>query len=215
MRTLLVLGAVLGLPVLAAAQQNVRPGTNVSLSNLGGVASPSGAHTGTFPNGLQSFGVSTTSCNVGSVNVPWLADMNIDHPQIGMWIYREYQGRFEQISLFNGVKHGFTSTNSPGCGSCPGGAGTSLVMGCSDTYGASLNYSHTYMAPPSEINPWLATWTSRGSHFDRGYPVQNPPADTDNVRSPINFTNPNQGYRNQVFDSGLNVTGATFWISGY
>lgn len=208
-------GAVIALQIVASAQSNVRPGTDVSLSDLGGVASPTGAHSGTFPNGTQSWGVTTTSCNVGTVHVPWRRDMDVDHPQIGMWIYRDYQGRFEQVSLFQGVKHGFLSTNSPGCGSCPGGAGNLLIIGCSDTYGASLNYSHTYMAPPSEINPWTGIWESVGSHFDRGFPPVSGSQATDNVRSSINFPSTNQGYRNLVLDSGLNVTGATFWVSGY
>lgn len=207
----------LALASAVAAQPNIRPGTDVTntLGSLGSPSPTSGGRFGTFPNGQQSWGVTTTSCNVGTVNVPWLRDMNVDHPQIGMWMYREYNGRLEQISLFTGVKHGFTSTNSPGCGNCPGGAGTSLVIGCTDTYGASLNYSHTYMAPPSEIDPWTGLWTSRGSHFDRGFPEAAPPQNNDNVRSPISFPSSNPGYRNLVWDAGLNVTGATFWVSAY
>ncbi len=212
MRTLAFV-SLLGFTAAVAAQPNIRPGTNVT-NTLGSLGSPAGAHTGTFPTGQQSWGVTTTSCNIGTINVPWLRDMNVDHPQMGMWMYRLYNGRLEQISQFMGVKHGFTSTNSPGCGSCPGGAGTSLVIGCTDTYGASLNYSHTYMAPPSEIDPWTGVWTSRGSHFDRGFPVVSPPGDTDNVRSGINFGTAH-GYRNLVWDSGLNVTGATFFVSAY
>jgi len=217
MSRLLALGTLLGLVSSLQAQPNIRPGTDVT-NTIGSVSSPQatqGGRVGTFPNGQQAWGITTTSCNVGSVNVPWLRDMNVDHPQIGMWMYREYNGRFEQISQFIGVKHGFTSTNSPGCGSCPGGAGTSLVIGCTDTYGSSLNYSHTYMAPPSEVDPWTGLWTSRGSHFDRGFPVVAPPQDTDNVRSPINFPSASTGYRNLVWDAGLNVTGASFWVSAY
>jgi hypothetical protein len=211
MRTLLLLACAATL----AAQPNVRPGTNVS-NFISGIGSPfSGNRFGAFPNGQQAFGVSTTSCNVGTVNVPWLVDMNHDHPQIGMMMYREFNGRFEQISLFNGVKHGFVSTNSPGfgCGSCPGGAGTSLVVGCTDTYDAGLNYDHFWLAPPNEINPWTGLWTSRGSHFDRGFPPVAPPQDTDNVRSPINFGGAAAGHRNLVWDQGLNVTGATFYYA--
>ena len=213
MRTLFRLAPIVTLAAVLPAQPNLRPGTNVKLSTLGSIGVP-GPMVGT----QQPWGVSTTSCNIGTVNVPWLQDMNVDHPQMGMWMYREYQGRFEQISIFRGVKHGFTSTNSPGsnCASgCPGGAGTSLVINCTDTYGASLNYSHSYMAPPSEINPWTGVWTSRGSHFDRGFPVQSPPFDTDNVRSPINFASSDLGYRNVVLDSALQAPGAVFWCTGY
>lgn len=215
-RTLFLL-SLLGVSSALAAQPNLRPGTDVTntLGSLGSPGTTQGGRFGTFPNGQQTWGVTTTSCNVGTINVPWLRDMNVDHPQMGMWMYREYNGRFEQISQFTGVKHGFTSTNSPGCGSCPGGAGTSLVIGCTDTYGASLNYSHTYMAPPNEINPWTGLWVSRGSHFDRGFPPVSPPQNSDNVRSGINFPSSNPGYRNLVWDSGLNVTGATFWVSAY
>lgn len=216
MRTISLV-SLLCLAAAATAQPNLRPGTDVSnlLGTIGSPAATQGGRLGTFPTGQQAWGVSTTSCNVGTINVPWLRDMNVDHPEMGMWMYREYNGRFEQISLFIGVKHGFVSTNSPGCGSCPGGAGTSLVVGCTDTYDSSLNYSHSYLAPPQEINPWTGIWTSVGSHFDRGYPVVSPPQNTDNIRSAINFPTNHPGYRNLVWDSELNVTGATFWVSGY
>ena len=103
LRIPLALGIAVGLSSLGSAQSNLRPGTNVSLSNLGGIGSPTGSRTGAFPNGMQSWGVSTTSCNVGSVHVPWIADMNIDHPAIGMFMYRDHRGRCEHISLFTGV----------------------------------------------------------------------------------------------------------------
>ena len=55
---------------------------------------------------------------------------------------------------------------------------------CSDTYANSNNGDRTYLAPPTELNPWLGTWNPVGSYFDIGDPVQvGYPLAADGVRS--------------------------------
>src|SRR5687768_800288 len=80
----------------ASAQSNAIPGTDVRLGALG--PTQVFTHQGTFPTGLISIAVATTSCNVGTVDVPWQAAMDPDHPFIGFLFAREANGRFEQIS---------------------------------------------------------------------------------------------------------------------
>jgi len=222
MRSLALL-PVLALAASLAAQPNIRPGTNVTntLGPLGSPLATSGGRIGTYPNGQQAWGVQTTSCNTGTVNVPWLRDMNIDHPQMGMWMYRLFNGRLEQISTFAGVKHGFTSTNSPGCGamSCQNpGTGSIIGIGCSDTYGAGLNSDNYWLGPSEEVNAWLGTWTARGSLFDRGFPDVGSPQNTDGIRS-LNSTMATNmgaiGNRMAIRDSDLGLAGATYYYTGY
>ena len=185
LRTVLLAAAgctALALP--ASSQSNAQTGLDVSLSNLGSLSFR--GRTGTWPGGENGLSMSTTSCNVGMVDVNWLAPMNEDHPMISFLVVAERNGRLEQISDYSYVKHGFLSTNSPGCGSCPGGPGSKLVVGCSDTYGSSTNANNFYLGPPQEIDPWLADWDSICSHFDRGEPAVAPPNDCDGVRSLTN-----------------------------
>ena len=69
-------------------------------------------------------------------------------------MYRLMSGRFEQIGQ-SWLKHGFASTNSPGCGTCvqPPNGGAQLGVGCSDAYGSGLNGSQGNLGPRSQVNP--------------------------------------------------------------
>ncbi len=161
---------------------------------------------GTFPNGVNGLAMSTTSCNVGTENIPWFAPMDERHPVIAQQLYRLKDGRLEQIGVA-WVKHGFLSTNSNGCGTCQNpGSGNWLGPHCSDTYGASLNGSRTYLGPRDEVNPFTGRWTCRGSYF-AGY--QNDCVD----RRGGSF-NPVE-HRLEVLDADLNVPGATFLFEAY
>ena len=80
----------------AAAQINIVPGTDVSLGALGNVSTM--GREGTFPNGLNGVVMSTTSCNLGTVAVPWEQAMDPDHPFIAFLMARVKDGRMEQIS---------------------------------------------------------------------------------------------------------------------
>jgi hypothetical protein len=104
-------------------------------------------------NGRNAYAIGTVACNLGDVPVEWQAGNNL-HPVIGQNMYRYMNGRFEQIGQ-SWLKHGFASTNSPGCGTCiqPPQGGAQLGVECSDAYGAGLNGSQGGLGPRSEVNP--------------------------------------------------------------
>ncbi len=182
------LGALLVLPAGALAQQNVIPGTDVA---LGFLSSPTQVgRQGGFPNGISAVALSTTSCNFGSVNVPWLpagsGDMTSkeDHPFIAFMMTREdSSGRMIQISNRSTVKHGFFALSNSQCIPCQNPSnGTFLGVGCSDTYGVQNNRDQFWLGPQEEINPWLGTWKATNSYFDQGLNPF-PPFDSDGFRS--------------------------------
>ncbi|MCA3005365.1 MAG: hypothetical protein LW650_10240 [Planctomycetaceae bacterium] len=144
--------------------------------------------------GMFGIALGTTSCNVGSVYVPFQAAMQYNHPYIVQNIYRtNAQGRLEQLSA-SWIKHAFSSASTsqaavngpngqPACGtgSCDGIGGSRMGFNCSDTYGPGLNSSTYYLGPRNEVKPndvgftsggtppagrtWLG-WNPRGSMFD-------------------------------------------------
>lgn len=202
---------------IANSQSNVIPGTEVS---LGGMSSLSGlGHIGVFPNGTEGLAMLTTSCNLGTVNVPWLQAMQENHPFIAFLIAREKDGRFSQISDRSYVKHGFFALSDSQCTPCQNPSnGTFLGVGCSDTYAVSNNGDNFWLGPPDEINPWLGTWTAQCSHFDKGEPVVAPAQQCDGFRSLSAgqaLALGNVGHRIRVPDAELNnQPGALFWYQG-
>ena len=209
-RTLLALVPALLLAAPAPAQSNTIAGLDVELESLGGISWRN--HAGTWPNGENALSMSTTACNTGTVNVPWQQAMDPDHPMVAFLVVAERDGRLEQISDRSYVKHGFTSTNSPGCGSCPGGGGSNLVVGCQDTYSSSLNADNFNLGPPDEIDPWLGQWDPICSHFDQGEPPVAPPNNCDGNRSFTQFQANNLGpigHRVRVLDAEFEHPGNT------
>ncbi|MED5331126.1 MAG: hypothetical protein VX916_07515 [Planctomycetota bacterium] len=144
---------------------------DVKLGILSSYQQKSGAHQGSFPNGIAGMTMSTTSCNVGDSNVPWHAPMSEGHPGISMAMYREMDGRFEQIGV-SWMKHGFFALSNSQCTPCqsPSPQGNFLGKGCSDTYGTSNNADPFYLGPRDEWNGFTNRWTAWGSYFD-GTPV--------------------------------------------
>ncbi|MBK9384519.1 MAG: hypothetical protein IPN34_06830 [Planctomycetes bacterium] len=220
-RSLLAVGLLAaGTPSALLAQSNVRPGTDIALSSLGGM--DDFGRSGAYPTGLNGCGITTTACNVGTYQTPWRAPMDEDHPMIGFHVVRIQNDRLEQISSYCGVKHGFTSTNTPGCpvtGTCVyPGTGTFIAINCSDTYGAGLNADNYWLGPSEEVNAWLGTWTARGSHFDRGFPAVSGAAASDGIRS-LNTTMANNmnpiGNRMAIRDADLGRPGALYYYAGY
>jgi len=165
----------IGLAPDADAQSNQIPGTDVALGLLDDINAV--GRTGTFPNGLNGAAMSTTSCNFGSVPVPWFNPMDEDHPFIAFLVTREDEdGRLVQISDRTAVKHGFFALSNNQCniGCQPFGQfGDYLGVGCSDTYGISTNADKYYLGPADEIDPWLGEWDAFCSFFDVG--VNNAP----------------------------------------
>jgi len=213
-RSLLVLALATLLGGLSTAQSNTVPGRDVSLSALSTIASL--GRNGTFPNGVNGLAQSTTSCNVGTSNLPWFPAMDADHPFISFLVMRETNGRMEQISDRSFVKHGFFATNSPGCGSCQDpGTGELLGVGCSDTYTTSNNGDNFWLGPADEIDPWTGLWNPVCSHFDSGEPAVGGGAACDGNRSLSSGQAAALGavgHRIRVLDSDLNVPGSSFYF---
>jgi hypothetical protein len=159
---------------------------------------------GTFPDGRAGLSTSTTSCNVGNVQVPWQAPMAENHPGITQSLYRSMGNRFEQVGTA-WVKHGFFALASSQCTTCQGGSpqGLFLGIGCSDTYGTSNNGNRLYLGPRDEWNPHTADWEACGSFFD-GVPV-------DCQRSQNGSGFGTVDHRLEAFDYDLGLPGATYF----
>ncbi len=107
--------------------------------------------------GIAAYSVGTTSCNIGSSPLQWIAVGQL-HPVIGQNLFRYANtsgaGRFEQIGQ-SWVKHAYCATQGTICSTCtPYGAGCSdhLGVGCSDPYGPQGNGNQTRLGPKSEVN---------------------------------------------------------------
>ncbi len=210
--------ATVALGDVAFAQANEIPGTDVSLAKMDLISAMD--RMGAFPNGVSGVAMATTSCNKGSVKVPWEAPMQEDHPFIAFLVVRESNGRFQQISDYSFVKHGFFALTDNFCDTCqepPFGGGDVLGLGCSDTYGITNNGDNYWLAPPQEIDPWLGEWSRFCSHFDMGEPAVSPPQDCDGVRSltvPMAQALLPVGHRINIPDSEFLVSG-DFYYQGY
>jgi hypothetical protein len=126
------------------------------------------AYAGTYPLGRVGLSMATTICNLGTVDVPWLAPMQEDHPVIHMALYRLLGGRLEQIGV-SWMKHGFFALSNSQCTPCQHPTnGEALGVGCSDTYDVDNNGTRAYLGPRSEVNAYTSTWECTGSHFSGG-----------------------------------------------
>lgn len=166
---------------------------------------------GAFPNGRNGLSMVTTACNVGSRPILWIAPMDTRHPVIAMNLYRILDNRFEHIGL-SWLKHGFLSTNSPGCGTCipPPMGGQQLGINCTDTYGTGNNGDRQWLGERKEVNPFTGKWECRNSYFSdyQNDCVRRRPRSGE-------FNNDPVSHRLEVSDANLNVTGATFYYEAY
>ncbi len=161
--------AIAALALPGRAEPAPRGGTlDLAINNVSGLQQ--WGRTGTFPNGRLGLALGTLAFNPGDVNIPWLlgpiqANGSLDpaHPFIGQNLFRERDGRLEQIGL-SWLKHAFFSLND----GCPDGSGNFLGIGCTDSYGAPTNQRYDLLAPRSEVNPFTGAWAPCGSHFDTG-----------------------------------------------
>lgn len=109
--------------------------------------------------------------NVGTADVPWHFKYsgssppydNDQHPFLTWSIYREIDGRFEQLSN-SGVKHAFLTINSNCDINC--GDNHILWLGCEDVYGVGNNDSSSAMGPRHEIEADSGEWDNCGTFFD-------------------------------------------------
>lgn len=165
------------------------------------------AHSGTFPNGTAALSMSTTSCNVGTVDVPWYAAMEENHPSISMSLYRVLNDRMEQVGI-SWIKHGFFALSNSDCTACQHPSdGSFLGVGCSDTYATSNNSDRNWLGPRKEIDPYRAHWTCTGSHFAG---EQN-----DCIRRHGSSGHSSTDHRLVAEDADLNLAGATYYYQGY
>ena len=212
----LSLAAVAATAPEARAQSNAISGLDVSMGILGGLQVY--GHGGTYPTGYTAMAMSTTSCNLGIVDVPWQQPMQSNHPTIAFMAVRELNGRFEQISDRSFVKHGFYALSNNQCTPCQHPSnGTFLGVGCSDTYGTGNNSDRYYLGPPAEIDPWLGMWTPACSYFDAGDPAVGGAAACDGNRSLTNAmvsAMPFQKNRVVMQDADLGLAGATYYYQG-
>lgn len=203
-----------------AAQANTIPGLDIRLSNMRELAVM--GRTGTYPAGLNGISFETTVCNEGTVDVPWFAPMNPNHPLISFLVASVRDDRIVQLSNRPYVKHGFFAVNGNGCSATcmrPGGTlGEYLGVGCSDTYATFNNGDSYYLGPPDEVDPWLGTWTRRCSLFDRGFPDVGSPANCDGRRSLTHDGGGRLGpveTRVQVSDADLILGGTLCYQANY
>lgn len=207
----LILGLFATLAPTAAAQLGSHPGVDVSLGILGPELAYQG-RTGAAGSGFVGMSMATTSCNPGTINVPWRQAMDLRHPFIAFMAVRELNGRLYQISDRSYVKHGFYALSSSQCTPCTYPSdGTWLGIGCSDTYSTGNNGSNYSLAPPDEIDPWTGVWAKNCSLFDRGFPTLPPPQDCDGVESQ-RFPPSGAGWRVRIADSEL-IGGGSYWYS--
>lgn len=133
-----VLAISLSIDLQAQTGPDVIVGDLPDVANYGSVGS------------IAAFSVGTTSCNVGTQDLSWVASTN-QHPVIALNMYKVKDGRIEQIGM-SWLKHGFTALTQNLCGTCNGHGGSVLGVGCSDPYGAGLNGSQSGLGPRSEVN---------------------------------------------------------------
>ena len=144
------------------------PGPDVIVGDLSGLAqfgSSSGTQVG--------LAVGTDSCNLGTVDLNWIANPANDHPVIPQNLYRMSGGgtndeRFEQIGQ-SSVKHAFTALTQNLCNlGCNGVGGSKLGSGCSDPYSASLN-----AGPNLGSRAWINPFTGFYPRNDSATPNNN------------------------------------------
>ncbi len=87
---------------------------------------------------VSAYSVATDACNIGDEVLLWHGDTN-EHPVIAQHLYRQKDGRFEQIGL-SWVKHGFAADTRSLCCPCQNPKDDQLLgVGCSDAYAACQN----------------------------------------------------------------------------
>ncbi len=145
----------------------------------------------------HAYSVGTISCNVGTVNLSWVASTN-QHPVIGCSLYRVKNGRFEQIGI-SWLKHGFTALTGSVCDSCNNpGTGSLLGVGCSDPYSAGLNGSPGGLGPRVQVNPFTGFFN---------YPYAYGPTGPSTINGRVQVASAD-------VDPALNA-GATYFVEGH
>lgn len=144
-----------------------------------------------------AYAFGSTSCNIGNEILQWQAAPSNQHPVIPQNLYRVKDGGFEHIGV-SWVKHGFCALQQNLCGTCQpvsGGCPSSLGVGCSDPYTASLNGAQSDLRPRFQINP--STGYFNTSQTDPG--ASDPAAAEERLRVKQNDLNPTLNAGAQYF----------------
>lgn len=150
-------------------------GPDITICQLYGLAQrPSTSSPYARVGDIVGLGMATTSWNVGTVNARWEQVPASVHPMIWQNLFRFEKGQMRQVGQA-WIKHGFFALSNLQCGShpytgsgCAGTNGSSLGVGCTDTYSTSLNMGQSGLGPRYEINPWTGGWQNTGSVFAVG-----------------------------------------------
>ena len=126
---------------------------------------------------------------------------NAQHPFLIWNMYREIDGRFEQIGV-SGVKHAFLTINS----ACTVNCGNSHILwpGCEDIYGMGNNDSGGSLGPREGIEAYGGLWEQQCSFFDQ-----------DCNNSQDNSSNGTDENRMVVADANLGDPSANYYISAW
>ncbi|MBK7874932.1 MAG: hypothetical protein IPJ77_04145 [Planctomycetes bacterium] len=120
---------------------------------------------------LEALMPGTTSCNVGTAPLNWIANTT-QHPLIGGTIYRHRvvggSGRFEQIGQ-SWLKHAFFALSQTlCCSNCAPSDGTRLGVGCSDPYSPARNGNQMSLGPRFQVSPHAGAFVYPPPHPSGG-----------------------------------------------
>ncbi|MBL9031910.1 MAG: hypothetical protein JNM80_09410 [Phycisphaerae bacterium] len=166
--------------VLQAAWQRVYPtgggpdaGPDVIVGELHSSQSSNGSMNVTINTSASdanrvAYGIGTTSCNVGTVNLNWIANTP-NHPIIPQNLYRLTPGTNSRIVQLgqSWCKFAFTALTYNACSNegytCNGSGGSVLGVGCSDPYTASRNATQSSLGPRFTANPFTGAFPDGNS----------------------------------------------------
>lgn len=127
--------------------------------------------------GMVFLAATTVSCNIGNRTLGWHRLPQNNHPVITQNLYRLLNGRMQQIGQ-SWVKHGFLAAEGDLCRlpfPCQATQGDQqLGVGCSDPYGASINFGPE-LGARSKINPTTGYFNGsdiKPSGLERGLDVK-------------------------------------------
>ncbi len=117
--------------------------------------------------GLDSFTLGTTACNVGDTVLNWFGPTNL-HPVISETFYKfkfvDGAGRFEQVGL-SWLKHGFASDTGSLCCTCQNPGNNQIMgVGCSDPYSASQSGAQSTLSPRWQVNAHTGVFPFPGAN---------------------------------------------------
>ncbi|MEZ4654693.1 MAG: FlgD immunoglobulin-like domain containing protein [Candidatus Eisenbacteria bacterium] len=178
---------------------------DIAIGDLSGITTV--AHDGTYPGGAAAFSMPSVACNVGTEPIPYRAPMDEAHPVLVMQLYRQLDGRFEQVGVSD-ARHEYFALSSSACAACRNPTdGTTLGVDCSTTSGTGINADRNLLGPRAEVDPYVGRWNCLGSHFAGGEP--------DCVRRHDGSNHGPLDHRLVARDEDLGLSGAEYYYEMY